>query len=255
VFLKHRWRNGVRRCYRSKTFLHLIAGCHTVSVMHAHSGSTHGITLQLITKHAWRCPSRMRQRVPTRIIMNPNACSCDILPATAPLELDTEPLPAPPPPPTPAGISCPPSQLATKGWELCSWQLSSPPTVPPGAVDLAGVPDMQVRYNTSIVCAFIDIMILWWCRQLLPEYSIDSLAVCMLTRPSSALTSYSSVCLPVVTGGGQSLAREKLPHGEIHQLPPSLRPGALSKCLQPSNSHPLKICKSHSKSSPQMASR
>lgn len=152
MFLKHQWRNGLRRCYRSRQFLHIWAGCHAVSVMQAHSGSIHGITMRVITKHAWRCPSHMCQRIPSRMIMNPNACACDILPATAPLALDTEPSLAPPPPPTPAAVTCPPSELATKGWELCSWQLSSPATVPKGSVDLAGIPDMDVCTSSLLYC-------------------------------------------------------------------------------------------------------
>ena len=149
VFLKKRWRRGKRRCYRSRKFLHLTAGCHAVSVMHAHSGSVHGITLQLTTKHAWRCPSRMCQRVPPRMIMHPDACGCDILPATEPLALESGPLPTPPPPAILPTSNCPPTELALRGWELCSWQLSSPPAVPSGATDLAGVDGMDVRAPMS----------------------------------------------------------------------------------------------------------
>ena len=145
VFVKKRWSQGMRRCYRSRTFLHLTAGCHAISVMHAHSGSIHGITMQLTTKHAWRCPSRMCQRIPPRMIMHPDACSCDVLPATEPLALESLPPPAPSPPPSPEAVKCPPSDLAAMGWELCSWQLKSPPTVPESAVDLAGVEGMDVR--------------------------------------------------------------------------------------------------------------
>jgi hypothetical protein len=44
---KRRGGNSERRCWRSARFLRLNAGCHHFSVMHAHSGGEHGITLRV----------------------------------------------------------------------------------------------------------------------------------------------------------------------------------------------------------------
>lgn len=146
VFLKRRRGRGRRRCWRSRRFLHLSAGCHRMSVMHAHSGGTHGISLRLIAKHTWRCPAHVCRRIPERVILHPLACGCDVLPAVEPEEIASAPPPALPPPPPPPSIpsTCPPAVLATMGWELCTWQLATPPEVPHRVADLLTVPGMSV---------------------------------------------------------------------------------------------------------------
>lgn len=47
VYMKKKRGSSERRCWRSARFLRLKAGCHHVSIMHAHSGGEHGITLRV----------------------------------------------------------------------------------------------------------------------------------------------------------------------------------------------------------------
>lgn len=154
VFGKPRRGRGHRRCWQSRRFVHLPAGCHRTTVMHAHSGGTHGISLRVIAKHTWRCPAHLLRRIPERLVLHPLACGCDTLPAIEPEVLEAAPPPAAPPPPPPPSIpsTCPPPELTTMGWELCTWQLTTPPAVPQGANDLSTIPSMSVRPILMIVC-------------------------------------------------------------------------------------------------------
>lgn len=144
---KRRRSRGGRRCWRSRRFVHLTAGCHHTTVTHAHSGGTHGISLRLITKHAWRCPRHLCRRIPERFVLHPSACGCDTLPDVEPESLAAAPPPSPPPAPPPPSVpaTCPPAALATMGWELCTWQLAKPLRVGKDVVELSTVPEMRVR--------------------------------------------------------------------------------------------------------------
>ena len=125
----------------------LTAGCHHVSVMHAHAGGApHGLTLRVQLKHMWKCAKHALHRIPASLVTNPSGCQCNTLPPDRPIELD--PVPAPPPPvPAPVRDVCPPEGLNRPGWELCAWHLPfQVEGVPNNATDLEGVDGLDVRF-------------------------------------------------------------------------------------------------------------
>eukprot|EP00892_Ulva_mutabilis_P011280 jgi/Ulvmu1/8524/UM044_0058.1 len=145
VFWKRRHGSRGRRCWRSRRFVHLSAGCHHTVITHAHSAGTHGISLRLMTKHAWHCPAHLCRRIPKRFALHPFACGCEALPPTEPESLALTPPPAAPPPPPPPSIpeTCPPASLATMGWEVCTWQSSNALSVGKDVKELSTVPGMS----------------------------------------------------------------------------------------------------------------
>lgn len=116
-----------RRCFRNSRYIALSAGCHHFSVMHAHAGGRHGVTLRLQTRHNWKCAKHNVQRIPSRFIRHPLKCDCSDLPPDRPLELDPVPI-----------EHCPTGEFGKPGWELCAWPISGDPSSVAGATDLEG---------------------------------------------------------------------------------------------------------------------
>lgn len=161
VFLKQPSGNGRRQCWRSKRFLRLRAGCHHVSVTHAHTGGPHGITLRVQTKHAWKCARSATQRIPVAHVQHPRGCACDDLPPDSPIDID--PMPSPPPPPATSNEldSCPPAGLQTPGWLLCAWDTPFRDRkwdVPRGAVDLEGIAGLDVRSRRLSIALHVRLL-------------------------------------------------------------------------------------------------
>jgi hypothetical protein len=151
VFLKQHNSGAQRRCWRSLQFLRIKPGCHHFSIMQAHSGGPHGITLRMQSKHSWKCAKLSTQRIPARYITHPQACACAVLPPDNPVKLDPRPS-SPPPTTTQLPATCPTSNFNAQGWEVCAWKLASRLSVPPAALDLEGVPGLDVRLSVLCGC-------------------------------------------------------------------------------------------------------
>jgi hypothetical protein len=144
VFFRPRQQSStLGRCWKSASYLRMAPGCHHFSVMHAHSGGLHGITLRINTKHSWRCSQDAGERIASRLVLHPLACQCDELPSNSPLDLERPP--SPPPPMTPTqSQTCPPAEHNLAGWEVCVWMLTHVPSIPATAKDLEGIVGLDV---------------------------------------------------------------------------------------------------------------